>query len=461
MSFALRLHDASMFGAARGRLSSFSWRVGMAFVFATGAALALNSVLLGAGWLAALCLAMSVDYSLGKAYLEAKNAAARRRYGLCFIAACAATISVFAAMTILLAVAGGPAGRVMSVLMSASSLVSVMLFLFQAPVFMLITAVPCTICLLIVPLVPFHPSPAGVLESGLGVACGIGAFLAYVARAAINNGKMFRGLEAANTRARDRAEEAEAKRAEAEDANRAKSDFLTTMTHELRTPLNAVIGYSEIIEEDMTAEGRKELADDAHRISASAKHLLGLIDQILALSNMDAERSRLAVAPVDAGKLVQDAIAAIAPQAQANNNRVSCRVAADLPLAHTDAGKLGMCVTHLLSNAVKFTSNGLIAVSVESERADGLDWLRIAISDTGIGMPPQQIAKAFEPFTQLDDAKTRTQGGMGLGLTITSKAAELLGGEVSAVSEFGAGSTFTLRVPMQLSAGELDIAAAA
>ena len=114
MSFALKLHDASMFSAARGRLSSFSWRVGMAFVFATGAALTLNSVLIGAAWLAALCLAMSIDYALGKAYLESVSAAARGRFGLCFIIACAATISVFAAMTILLAVAGGPGGRVMS-----------------------------------------------------------------------------------------------------------------------------------------------------------------------------------------------------------------------------------------------------------------------------------------------------------------------------------------------------------
>src|SRR5262249_13391820 len=163
-----------------------------------------------------------------------------------------------------------------------------------------------------------------------------------------------------------RAEEAEAKRAEAENANRAKSDFLTTMTHELRTPLNAVIGYSEIIEEDMAAEGRNGLAVDAQRITASAQNLLGLMHQIFRLSEMDAEQGGLAIAPVDAGKLVQDAVAAVLPLAQANNNRVSCRVAPELGLSHTHAGKLGLCVTQLLSNAVKFTSNGLIAVSVDS-----------------------------------------------------------------------------------------------
>ena len=207
--FSLKLDDASMYGAARGRLNSLQWRVLMAFVFATGASLVLNSFAIGYLWLVAMCAAMGFDYWLGQRYLAAETKASRDFFGIMFILACAATITVFAAMTIWVCIAGGPPGRVLSVLMSASSLVSVMLFLFQAPLFMMITGVPCTICLVLVPLVPFAPSPAGAVEGGVGLAFGIGAFLAYVARAAVNNGKMFRGLESANKVAKERAIEAE------------------------------------------------------------------------------------------------------------------------------------------------------------------------------------------------------------------------------------------------------------
>jgi signal transduction histidine kinase len=453
---ALKLQDQSMFGAARGRLASIQWRVGQGVVFATGASFALDSFLLGFGWLAALCAAMAVDYVLGKRYLEAKTDGEREFVGLLFILACAATITVFAAMTIGVAFAGGAPGKVLSVLMSASSLVSVMIFLFQAPVFMAITAVPCTICLAVVPFTPFHASPADPLQGAIGVGCGIAAFLAYVARAAVNNGKMFVGLQEANRIATERRADAESKRAEAEAANQAKTEFLTTMTHELRTPLNAVIGYSEIINEDMAQEGRTELADDANRITAAARHLLGLIDQILQLSKMEAGKSDLETSDVDVRKLVDLAVAGIAEQAKAGKNRIASRIASDVGLAHTDGPKLALCINHLLSNAAKFTQNGLVALSVDRETTEGREWLRVAVSDTGIGMTQEQIATAFEPFKQVDGSATRSQGGMGLGLTITAQTAQLLGGEVAAVSEPGAGSTFTLRVPMRLGISDVS-----
>lgn len=449
---ALKLQDQSMFGAARGRLTSIRWRLGQGVVFATAASLALDSFVLGFGWLAILCAAMVVDYILGKRYLDAKTDGEREFIGLLFILACAATITVFAAMTIGVAIAGGAPGKVLSVLMSASSLVSVMLFLFQAPVFMLITAVPCTICLAIVPFTPFTESPAQPLEAAVGVGFGIVAFLAYVARAAVNNGKMFAGLESANRIATERRAEAETKRAEAEAANQAKTEFLTTMTHELRTPLNAVIGYSEIINEDMAQEGRADLADDASRITAAARHLLGLIDQILQLSKMEAGKSDVDTADVDIRRIVELAVAGIADQAKAGNNRIASRIASDVGMAHTDGPKLSLCINHMLSNAAKFTQNGLVALSVDRETTAGRDWLRIAVSDTGIGMTQDQITTAFEPFKQVDGSTTRAQGGMGLGLTITAHTAHMLGGEVVAVSEPGAGSTFTLRIPMRLGA---------
>lgn len=460
----LKLHDPSMFAAGRGRLASWKWRTAQGVVFATGSSLILDSLFVGFGWLLALCAAMGVDYLLGKQYLAAKTEKERGFYGLLFILGCAATITVFAAMTIWVGVAGGAPGRVFSVLMATSSLVSVMMFLYHAPVFMMITAVPCTACLAVVPFVPYHAGPAGQIEGALGVACGVVAFLVYAGRAAINSGKMFAGLEAANTAAKERQAVAEARQAEAEEANRVKSEFLTTMTHELRTPLNAVIGYSEIIGEDMEAEGHKDLAQDAARITGAARHLLGLIDQILQLTTIDAGKSALELDEVDVRHLLEAAVASVSAAAKTNNNRLATRIAPDVTVAHTDGEKLGICVAHLLANAVKFTSNGLVAVSAERENADGREWLRIAVSDTGIGMTEEQIAKAFQPFTQIDGSQTRAQGGMGLGLSITSRTAGVLGGEVAAVSEPGTGSTFTLRVPMRfemkMADDEIDIATA-
>ena len=237
------------------------------------------------------------------------------------------------------------------------------------------------------------------------------------------------------------------KQAEAEEASRVKSNFLTTITHELRTPLNAVIGYSEIIAEDMEIEGRKDLAQDAARITGAARHLLGLIDQVLEVTLLEAGKAALELTEFSVRKTVEAAVAAAGEAAQEHGNRVSARIG-DLPDAFNDQGKLRLCLDQLLSNAVKFTRNGLVAVTVERERADGREWLRLSVSDTGVGMTAEQIAIAFQPFRQLDGSLRRERGGMGLGLTMAGHAAQLLGGELSAVSEPGAGSTFTLRVPL-------------
>ncbi len=451
----LKLQDASMFGAAKGRLTSVKWRTLMGVVFAIGGGLVLDSMTIATSWFAALCAAMAADYWLGKRYVAATSARAREVLGLLFIMGCAVTIIVFTALAVYLAWFGGPSGRLLTVFMAASSLVSVMLFLFQNPVFMLITAAPVTACLIMVPFAHSQIAPAGPLQTSFGVAFGLAAFLAYAVRSAINSGRMFRGLEAANKAAMDRQAEAEIKRAEAEQANRTKSEFLTTMTHELRTPLNAVIGYSEIITEDMEIEGRDDLASDAKRINAAARHLLGLIDQILQLSTVDQERGGLQLTDVDVKRVIENAAASVNEQAETNGNRVAIRIASDVTFAHTDGEKLGVCVAQLMSNAAKFTSNGLVAISAERERGADREWLRIAVSDTGIGMTQDEVSRAFQPFTQIDASKTRTAGGMGLGLSITLKTAQALGGEVAAVSEPGAGSTFTLRVPLRLGHGEL------
>jgi len=226
------------------------------------------------------------------------------------------------------------------------------------------------------------------------------------------------------------------------------------MSHELRTPLNAVIGYAEIIQEDLEADGRKELADDAARISGSARHLLGLIDQILSLSSVDAGRDGLSPRDVDVRKMLEEAVHALRDEAREAGNRISLRVEPDAEWAYTDGGKLLVCAAAVLSNAVKFTSNGLIAVTAAREEIDGRNHLVISVSDTGVGIKAEDIDRVFKPFTQIDGSSTRAKGGMGLGLSIAQRMAQTLSGEVSAVSEFGAGSTFTIRVPMRLAQGQ-------
>lgn len=434
--------------------------MGVATLFAVGASFVLDSMAAGFGWFLAVMLANGFDAMLGQTYIETRGQRERRTAGVLFVWGCAFSIAVFSAMTLYLAAYGGGPGRILSALMAASALVSVMLFLFQAPGFMLITAAPATLCLLAMALMPFQQGAADALEGTIGAACGAGGFLAYVIRAALYNGRMMNGLREASREAKERARDAETKRIEAEEANRAKSEFLATMTHELRTPLNAVIGYAEIINEDLVAEGRTELADDANRITGSARHLLGLIDQILNLSSMDAGQEGMAPRDVDVRKLLEEAIAAVQDDARASGNRISMRVTAEAENAFTDGAKVAVCVAALLSNAVKFTSDGLIAVTAEREDVGGRDHLVISVSDTGVGIAPEDIARTFMPFTQIDGSSTRTKGGMGLGLSIAQRVARALGGEVRAVSQVGSGSTFTLTVPQRLASAEPVRAAA-
>jgi len=451
-----------MFAAARAHVSSLRWRMGVGALFAVGASFVLDSFAAGFGWFLAVVLSTGFDAMLGHTYIDVRGQRERRTSGALFVWGCAFSIAVFSAMTLYLAAAGGGPGRILSALMAASALVSVMLFLFQAPGFMLITAAPATLCLLVMAFMPFQPGPADALEGAIGAACGAAGFLAYVIRAALYNGRMVSGLKDANRQAKERALEAEAKRAEAVEANRAKSEFLAVMTHELRTPLNAVIGYAEIIHEDLEAEGRKELADDATRITGSARHLLGLIDQILNLSSIDAGHDPLAPRELDVRKLLEDAVAVVQDDARASGNRISLRVSAEAERAYTDGSKVAVCLAALLSNAVKFTANGLIAVTAEREEdIEGRDQLVIAVSDTGVGIAESDLTRVFAPFTQLDGSSTRTQGGMGLGLSIAQRLAGALGGDVCAVSEFGAGSTFTLRVPMRLAHTQQQVRVAA
>jgi signal transduction histidine kinase len=437
----IKFQDAATLAAARAHIESWRWRLGVSTLFAIGAALTLNSWPIAITWLLAIFVTTGFDSMLGRSYLDARGHHDRETAGGLFVWGCAFSVIVASGLTLHVAAMGGGAGRVLGVLMAASAFVSAMMFLFQARGFMMITAAPAAFCLLAVPFLPMMPSGASLIEAELGAACGVGGFLFYVMRAAYLSNTRVDQLRAATLEARSRQAEAAARQSEAEAANKAKSEFLTVMTHELRTPLNAVIGYAEIIQEE--AGAGNGAGEDAARIERSARHLLGLIDQILLMTGVDSADVRASEREVDIRALIENIVAAENEHASAAGNRISMRVSPEAERVYTDASRIGVCVAAILSNAVKFTSGGLIAVTATRQA----DQLVIAVSDTGVGIDARHLDEIFIPFRQIENAKTRARGGLGLGLAVARRVAQALGGDVSVTSEAGKGSTFTLRTP--------------
>jgi signal transduction histidine kinase len=232
-------------------------------------------------------------------------------------------------------------------------------------------------------------------------------------------------------------------------ADQAKSRFLANMSHELRTPLNAILGYSELLQELAEGDGKEDYLADLKKIQIAGKHLLTLINDILDLSKIEAGKMDLQLEPFDLAALVRDVADTVAPLVQKNNNTLHLELADGLGTVRSDATRLRQCLFNLVSNASKFTERGRVGVSVHRQSTDGGDWLRIQVSDSGIGMTPEQLQKLFQPFTQADTSTTRKYGGTGLGLVITRKICELLGGTVSVQSEPGKGSTFTTLLPAE------------
>ncbi|KFC64606.1 Two-component hybrid sensor and regulator [Bosea sp. LC85] len=234
-----------------------------------------------------------------------------------------------------------------------------------------------------------------------------------------------------------------------EQATRAKSDFVANMSHELRTPLNAIIGYSEILFEDAESAGREAEKADLRKIQDAGKHLLGLIDNILDLSKIEAGKMTLYLETFELQPMIESVAATVTPLARKTGNALVVNCADEVGTLHSDLTKVRQTLFNLLSNACKFTRNGTITLTALRDTNEAVDWIEFQVRDTGIGMTPDQQAKVFEAFTQADDSTTRTYGGTGLGLAITKSFCQLMGGDVTLTSEAGKGTTFKVRLPAE------------
>lgn len=242
-------------------------------------------------------------------------------------------------------------------------------------------------------------------------------------------------------------------RDKAVEASNAKSLFLANMSHEFRTPLNAILGYAEMLEEELT-ESCSELKDDADKIISAGRHLLSLIDDVLDMAKIEAGKMQLSLEAVELEPVIESVIVSVRGLAEQRRNSLFITMETSLGKAVIDPVKLRQILINLLSNASKFTDNGRIQViCLRSPREDGREWLNIAIKDTGIGIPAKEFARLFKEFSQGDPSPTRNYGGTGLGLALSQRFAHMMGGMISLESEAGVGSTFTVQLPADLEIG--------
>lgn len=239
-------------------------------------------------------------------------------------------------------------------------------------------------------------------------------------------------------------------RDEALSSSQAKSRFLANMSHELRTPLNAIIGYSEMLKEQLESEGSKEHADDIDRIHLAGNHLLSVINNILDLSKIEAGKVEVHIDSFTVGGLARMVSTMAEPSIRKNGNKFVLDCPDNVGDMRSDVMKLRQSLINILSNAGRFTKNGKVELVIRREPTIEGDQVAFKVIDNGIGIKPENLERIFETFSQADDETTRVYGGSGLGLAISKRLVEILGGSISVESEYGKGSTFTIRVPAEM-----------
>ncbi len=296
--------------------------------------------------------------------------------------------------------------------------------------------------------------PAGLDESDANLLRSLANRIAV----AIENARLFTAAqEELAVRKRAEADLALA-RDQAIEASRAKSQFLANMSHELRTPLNAIIGYSEMLQEEAEDLDQPDLIPDLAKIQTAGRQLLGLINDILDLSKIEAGKMTLYPESFDIATMVQEVVTTIQPLVDRKANRLLVHCPDDLGLMDADLTKVRQSLFNLLSNATKFTENGVITLTVERIKDEENEaFILFRISDTGIGMTPEQVTQLFQPFTQADASTTRKYGGTGLGLAITQRFCQMMGGNITVTSQPGQGSTFTIRLPAEYQAAAAEL----
>jgi signal transduction histidine kinase len=263
----------------------------------------------------------------------------------------------------------------------------------------------------------------------------------------------------------------------ADAANRAKSVFLANMSHELRTPLTVILGYNELIRISLQAGDYAQINTDLDRVEAAGTHLLELIDDVLDISKIEADKIRLAMETIDIVPFIGDVATIIRPLIHRNENTLTIHCAADIGVMWSDRTRLRQALFNLLNNAAKFTQQGMITLEVTRSSSSELrvesyelsddtqfktqnsklktqnyDWIDFRVSDTGIGMTDEQIRQLFSEFTQIDTSPTSNYGGTGLGLALSRRLCRLMGGDITVASQVGAGSTFVMQLPAALPA---------
>jgi signal transduction histidine kinase len=232
----------------------------------------------------------------------------------------------------------------------------------------------------------------------------------------------------------------------AEESNRAKSSFLANMSHELRTPLNAIIGYSELLEEDELAAGNDSAVLDLKRVQSAAHHLLELIQDVLDLSKIEAGRMDLHMQQMSAHSLMAD-LSVMEPLARRNNNRFVVQAGDCDYLTDVDPMRFRQSLLNLLSNACKFTENGIVTLTLDQRMEQEKPWVCWTVSDTGPGIASGDLGRLFKSFSQIDSSATRKHGGTGLGLAISQRFCQMMGGRISVESEPGVRTAFTIHLP--------------